>query len=176
MSPLQSMHNTDAGHRKIIEGRDGVSFHQDQANREKAEPGYHSKFHRSALDMGQRNADDFLNKADDHTHPSHVPALEKFGTDFGYDRTKVGDHFKQKAVELMSAERQELRNSAYEKGVLSNYKISTQQDMATMAKFNDYMKTKWNAVGYKNDGQFIKHFTDCHPMPAKLRNDTISTI
>jgi hypothetical protein len=156
-------------HRAIPTGRDGLDHFQHQINQEKENPGGIDRLHKSALDWGQKQAEAFLDKVYDHTRTDHEQTFAAFRTQFNCSREEVEKYFKNEAVSLMNAPRLEFKNTAYENSVFANYRMANEQDMAFMAKFRDYMKTKWAAVGYTGDEEFVNEFWNLHPLSTKPR-------
>ena len=164
MDKLKALADNHKKRLAIIEKNEGKTFHDLQMQREKKEPGVHDKDCKVADEFGNRNADTHLKKARDHKHPEHLTALNSFLNDHDGNETSLRNHYKKTARFLMDAKPMELRNTAYENSVLSNYRVSTPQDQAFMNKFKDYMQTKWKAEGFSNDAWLINDFWDVHPL------------
>lgn len=168
-----SLNKKHQDHKKIIENNGGVGYHDKICAEEKDNPGVTDGVYMEALRMGKANADDFMSKATNHNHPGHPEALSALNDTYRGDRSNVENDFKEKAIKAMGAKRNELRNPTYENKVFSSQKISNQDEQGFVNKFKDYMRTKWNAIGYKNDAAYIADFWDVHPMakPAKAFED-----
>ena len=152
MKTLNELADSHKKRQAVIEKNDGKSFHDLQMEREKANPGIHDR----------------ECKARDHNNPGHLPALKSLLEDFGGNEDKLRESYKKDARFLLNAKPREFRNTAYENSVLSNFRISTQQDQAFLNKFKDYMTTKWKAEGYGNDEQLISDFWEAHPLNNPL--------
>ena len=168
MKTLNELADSHKKRQAVIEKNDGKSFHDLQMEREKANPGIHDRECKAADDFGNTNADSHLKKARDHNNPGHLPALKSLLEDFGGNEDKLRESYKKDARFLLNAKPREFRNTAYENSVLSNFRISTQQDQAFLNKFKDYMTTKWKAEGYGNDEQVISDFWEAHPLNNPL--------
>jgi len=163
---IRKLENQHEKHKKIIEQRDGEKHFDQVMAKEKQEPGIHNKEHWAAVKIGQTNADNFMSKVTDHTNPDHGDALTAYRDKYNGSRENVEKDHINKAVKLMNAPARYLPNQAYENNVLSAFQIRTPEDQAFFNKFKDYMKTKWDAVGYEGDADFFKDFWAVHPMSS----------
>lgn len=80
-----------------------------------------------------------------------------------------------KSVNLIGAKRLEKQNTAYENSLATKFRISTEQDQATLNKSKDYIRNKWGVVGYGADADLINDFFEIHPMPSKPNGMTIES-
>ena len=151
-------------HLRILEKNDGETHFDRVMKREKEDPGVHVREHWNAVAMGQKNADNFMNKVTDPTRSGHGEALTAFADKYNGKRENVEKDHINKAVKLMDAPAQYLQNQAYENHVLSSFQIGNETDQAFLNKFKDYIKTKWAAQGYDGDVDFYKDFFSVHPM------------
>lgn len=163
---LEDKHNE---HKKIIEKNDGQTHFDRVMAIEKQDSGYHSRLYGSTVAAGQRNAASFMNKVHDHTHPDHGDALTAYRDKYNSSPENVEKDYVNKALKLTGAISNYLPNQAYENSVLSSYTVRTPEDEGFLKKFKDYMKTKWDAVGYAGDADFYKDFWAVHPMSTPPR-------
>jgi len=161
---VKNIEDKHSEHKKIIEKNDGAKFHDTIIAHEKEDPGYYDRQYRGALHLGKHNTEAFMGKVLNHNHPDHASALSAFKDKYNSDRDNVEKDMNQKAIDLTGAIRNPLKNTAYENKVLSMHTIVTPEDQGFKNKFTDYIRAKWDAVGYTNDLDFIKDFWDVHPM------------
>lgn len=173
MNPtIKKIEDQHKEHLRTLEKNDGETHFDRVMKREKEDPGVHVREHWNAVAMGQKNADNFMNKVTDPTHPDHGDALTAYLDKYNGKREAVEKDHINKAVKLMNAPAQYLPNQAYEQGVLSSFKIRTPEDQAFFNKFKQYISDKWKAQGYDQDSQFYQDFFSVHPM----RTPPIKTI
>jgi|GEM_PF-4031967 len=175
MNPIiKKIEDQHKEHLKTIEKNEGETHFDRVMKREKEDPGVHVREHWNAVALGQKNADNFMSKVTDPTHPDHGDALTAYSDKYNGKREAVEKEYINKAVKLMDAPAQYLPNQAYENNVFSSFQIRTPEDQAFLNKFKDYMKTKWAAQGYDGDADFFKDFFAVHPMstpPVKTLNE-----
>lgn len=160
---LKKLNEMDKKHRAII-AKDGfVPFHTTEAKANRPE---REKLCAAAEDFAKRNHEQFMNKVFDHTHPENAATHATYQGKYDCDSGNVLQDFREKAYDLLDARPIELKNNAYENKVLTGYRLATEQDRAFMGKFKDYMKAKWDAVGYKGDEDYINMFWNVHPLSS----------
>jgi hypothetical protein len=130
----------------------------------KKDPKTKDELHLYAVKGGTAQAAAFLNKVRDFNDPDHEKALARYKNEFGMNEGKVREKHVKEMIDLMDAAKPEIRNTAYEKGVLNNYHMTSSDDVAFYRKFCDLMKKKWEAVGYAGDRDAITDFWKAHPL------------
>lgn len=171
MNPsVKSIEDKNNDYKKIIEKNDGKKYHDIIAEREKNDRGVTEREYKAALELGQQNADTFMAKALSHQHPEHAASLSTLKDKYGGQRSNVEKDFKEKAVKLLGAKKNEKENTAYVNKLYSMFKITTPEDQAYVNKFKEYLKNKHSAVGYANDLDFVNDFFEVHPMSTARIN------
>ncbi len=173
---VEDIEKKNDAYKKTVEKNDGRKFHDLLWDREKADPGINDREYKTALMMGKYSSDDFMSKVYNHKHPDHAKALSEYKDKYNSDPGKVEKDFADKSVKLYGAQRLEKQNTAYENGLFSTHRINTPQDQAYMNKFKDYMKNKWQAVGYSGDADYINDFWEVHPMSSKANKNVVNKL
>lgn len=130
----------------------------------KKDPKTRDELHLMAVKSGKAQAVAFMGKVRDFKDPDHEKTLARYKNEFGMDEDKVREKHIDEMIDLMGAAKPEIRNTAYEKGVLENYHMVSADDIAFYRKFCDLMKKKWEAVGYAGDRATITDYWKAHPM------------
>lgn len=164
MNSFKELHELNKAHKLILDKRGGVKYHDHLVAFEKENPGVNAGRWQAALKFGKDNADSFMKAALDHTHKDHEKTLPVYQAKFGGNKKDVEEHFTKEAIDMTGAIQPEIKNLGYENRMLKGYKLDTQQDGAFYNKFKDFIKTKWDAVGYKNDEEYIDSFWNLHPL------------
>lgn len=166
MNAIKKLESEHENHKKIIEKNDGKTYFDKVMANEKSDPGSNRRQYNVAIEAGKSSAARFMSKVHDHTHPGHLDALTDYRDKYDANPENVVKDFTSKAVKAMGVTKNFLPNANYEQGVLNSHRTQTATDVAFLNKHKDYMKTKWDAVGYDGDMEFNKAFWAEHPMSA----------
>lgn len=173
LKQITSEHNK---HLRIFEQNDQVPFHQLPENiMTRPEYDAKNKAYIEAVKDAKDYCDNFMSVIIDFNSKKHPGYLEIFYNQFGGSEAKLREQTEKSFIEQRKAYRPESQNTTYENSVLNNYAISTLEEQMYFSKFRDFIKSKWKAVGYLNDQQFISDFWEAHP-PLKQNRQTVSSL